>query len=115
MLHRNLLGIYPVHSLLLHSGTHDLLYVKKVLEPVTARWKNIGLALRLDPGELEDIETRHKKLDNCLTEVLCLWLSKKYDTENFEEPSWGLLADVVAYPAGGNNKALAMDIDKEHC
>ena len=84
--------------------------MKKVLEPVTARWKHTGLALRLDPGELDDIEMRNKKLDTCLTEVLRLWLSKKYDTEKFGEPSWSLLAEAVAHPAGGNNNALAMEI-----
>ena len=87
LLHECFIGTYfSVHSLLLLSGTHDLLYVKKVLEPVTARWKHTGLALKLDPGELDDIEMRNKKLDNCLTEVVGQWLSKKYDTEKFGDP-----------------------------
>ena len=91
------------------------MYVKKVLEPVTVRWKHVGLALRLDPAQLDAVEEKnYRKLDDCLTEMLNLWLSKQYDTEKFGEPSWSLLAGAVAHPAGGNNTALATEIVKVH-
>ena len=79
------------------------------------RWKDIGLALlRLDPSKLDVIEMENKKLEECLTKVLTLWLKKTYNTEKFGEPSWKLLADAVSDPAGGNNPALALKITKKH-
>ena len=85
-----------------------------MLEPVTVRWKRVGLALRLDPAQLDAVEEKNRKLDDCLTEMLNLWLSKQYDTEQFGEPSWSLLAGAVAHPAGGNNTALGTEIIKVH-
>ena len=79
-----------------------------------ARWKHIGLALRLDPSKLDVIEKENKELEDCLTKVLTLWLKKTYNTERFGEPSWKLLADAVRDPAGGNNPALALKITKKH-
>ena len=91
----------------------DLFEVKGKLLPVTERWKHIGLALRLDPSELKKIERENRdNLEDCLTEVLTLWLNKAYVTEKFGEPSWELLARAVGHPAGGNNPALAEDIHK---
>ena len=77
-----------------------------------ARWKHIGLALRLDPYKLDEIEKENKELEECLTKVLTLWLYKTYNTEGFGEPSWNLLADTVRHHAGGNNPALALKITK---
>ena len=88
--------------------------MKVELEPVTERWKHIGLALRLDPSELKKIERENRdNLEDCLTEVLTLWLKKAYNTERFGEPSWELLARAVAHPAGGNNPALAQEIGRK--
>ena len=89
----------------------DLFDVKSELEPVAARWKSIGLALRLDPSELKKIEKDNRdSVEDCLTEALTLWLNKAYNTERFGEPSWELLARAVGHPAGGNNPALAEQI-----
>ena len=93
-------------------GTSDLFDVKNKSQPVTARWKHIGLALRLDPGQLNTIERGNRDLDDCLTEMLTLWLKKNYNTERFGEPSWELLARAVAHPAGGNDSALAKEISE---
>ena len=84
--------------------------VKSVVEPVTARWKHIGLALRLDPGQLDRIEKEKRDLDDCLTEMLTLWLKKNYNTERFGEPSWELLARAVDHDSGGNDSSLAGEI-----
>ena len=96
------------------SGVDDLFDVKVELEPVTDRWKHIGLALRLDLSELKKIERENRdNLEDCLTEVLTLWLNKAYNTERFGVPSWELLARAVAHPAGGNNPVLAEEIAKK--
>ena len=85
--------------------------MKEKLKPVTDRWKHIGLALRLDHSELKKIERENRdNLEDCLTEVLTLWLKRNYNTEKFGEPSWELLAKAVAHPSGGNNVALAKNI-----
>ena len=99
----------------INAGIDDLFDVKSKLAPVTARWKHIGLALRLDPSELKKIEKDNRdSVEDCLTEVLTLWLNKAYKYERFGEPSWELLARAVAHPAGGNNPALAEEIAKKH-
>ena len=82
--------------------------------PVTARWKDIGLVLRLDLSQLDIIETNHRNCVDCLTHMLSLWLKKSYNTERFGDPSWQLLARAVGDPAGGNNRALAEEIHLNH-
>ena len=84
--------------------------VKSQLVPVTVKWKDIGLALRLAPDKLDVIEAENQDINSCLTKTLGLWLKKNYDTKQFGEPSWKLLADAVAHPAGGNNCAVADNI-----
>ena len=82
--------------------------------PVAARWKDIGLALRLDPDKLDVIKTDHNNCKDCLTHMLSLWLKKSYNTERFGDPSWQLLARAVGDPAGGNNPALAEEMASNH-
>ena len=98
----------------INAATDDLFDVMSELLPVVARWKGIGLALRLDPSQLDEIESDNRNSNECLIRVLTLWLNKAYNTERFGEPSWKLLARAVAHPAGGNNPALAEKIAKKH-
>ena len=84
------------------------------LEPVTYRWKQIGLALRLGLGQLKKIEKENKDTDDCLSEAITLWLNKNYNTQQFGEPSWELLAEAVGHRSGGKDSALAEDILKRH-
>ena len=74
----------------------------------------MGLALRLDPTQLNTIEEKNRKLEDCLTEMLKLWLSKKYDTKKFGEPSWSTLAKAVGHSAGGKDAGLAEGITKRY-
>ena len=100
----------------LFLGTDDLFDVKRELQPVAGRWKHIGLALRLDPHQLNKIKRENQDdLDDCLTEMLTLWLEKNYNTERFGEPSWELLAAAVGDPAGGNDSTLGKEITRKHC
>ena len=82
------------------------------LGPVTARWKHIGLALRLNPSQLKKIEKENSDLEDCVTEMLTLWLNRNYNTERFGEPSWELLARGVGHRSGGNDSALAEEISE---
>ena len=53
-------------------------------------------------------------MDDCLIEMLTLWLNKNYNTERFGNPSWELLASAVKDHAGGNNAALAEKITQTY-
>ena len=84
------------------------------LTPVTARWKQVGLALRLNPARLDVIQKENRELDICVSEALTLWLNKCYNTDKYGDPSWKLLAEAVGHSAGGNNRALAINITEKH-
>ena len=96
------------------TGPEDLFYVKSELETVIDRWKYIGLALGLTLDQVKRIERENRDLEDCLTEVLTLWLKRNYNTERFGEPSWEMLARAVGHRSGGNNTALAQEIAKIH-
>ena len=85
----------------------DLFEVVSALHPVTAKWKEIGVALRLAPPDLDTIEKDNRDSDTCLNKTVGLWLMQNYNTERFGEPSWSVLADAVANSAGGKYPALA--------
>ena len=97
-----------------YAGIHDLFDVKSKLDPVIDRWKHIGLALRLDPNQVKMIESDNRRSEDCLTEVLILWLKKNYNTERFGEPSWEMLVRAVDHRSGGNDPALAEEISRKH-
>ena len=88
--------------------------MKSELEPVAERWKHIGLALRLDPNQMKRIKKENVDLEDCLTEVLTLWLQRNYNTQQFGEPSWEMLAGAVGHRSGGNNSAFAEEISRRH-
>lgn len=47
-----------------------------LLLPLSAHWRNIGAMLELDNDELRKISTDYKVVDDCLREMLCLWLKQ---------------------------------------
>ena len=42
------------------------------------------------------------------------WLKRNYNLKRFGEPTWQKLVDAVNSPAGGANRALAIDIARRH-
>ena len=110
MMHVYTSNLYPNISLVIE----DLFDVMAELTPVTARWKQVGLALRLNPARLDVIQKENRELDICVSEALTLWLNKCYNTEKYGDPSWKLLAKAVGHPTGGNNRALAINITEKH-
>ena len=77
-------------------------------------WRGVGKALRLHPDLLKRIEADNSDVRSRLEEVLTEWLQKAYDTTRFGQPSWQVLVEAVAHPAGGNNRALAEHIAGRH-
>ena len=93
----------------------DLFDVTSELNPVSASWKSIGIALRLNPNTLDSIQANNNNDSTaCLTSVVKEWLKRNYNVERFGEPSWQWLVKAVGDPAGGANMALARDITWRH-
>ena len=90
----------------------DLATLKVEALPVAARWKGFGLAMGLRSDTLDRIEGDYRKVDDCLQALLDEWL--KLENTLRGPPSWQLLVDAVASPAGGNNQALAQQIARRH-
>ena len=62
----------------------------KIVFSVGAKWKNIGLFLDVDDGTLDKIEKDYDQCDDCLREMLKVWLKKVNPP-----PSWEALAETV--------------------
>lgn len=87
----------------------------QVLVDVIAEWKVIGVAFRLKPSKLKEIEDSNRgNSKDCLLDVLINWLNRNYNVTKFGVPSWRRVVEVVADPAAGNNVVLATSIAKKH-
>ena len=96
-----------------HLGEDDLLDVVEKLVNMTAKWKSLGLALRLKAAELDAISLKnHTDPTECLRDMLLAWLQQHYDIKKFGLPSWTMLCKAISNPAGGNNPTLARKIAK---
>ena len=93
------------------SDLHD---VYSALLNVAHNWRGVGRALRLHPDLLDRIEANTMDVERCLERALSEWLKKAYNTARFGAPSWKLLVEAVAHPAGGNDCALAERIAKKY-
>ena len=98
-----------------YSDDDDLFDVKSELIPAASQWKSIGIALRLKPTLLDSIQAKNSS-DSlaCLTSMVTEWLERNYKVEKFGKPTWQWLVKVVGHPGGGDNKALAEEIAKNH-
>ena len=96
----------------LPTDEDDLYDISKDLTSLAAKWKEIGIALRLRCGVLDKIDSGRP--DRCLSYVIENWLKKNYNFTKFGPPTWRWLVEIVADPAGGNDRALADEIAKKH-
>ena len=105
----------PLIHTIAHSDLDDLFDVQKELNPASAKWKSIGIALRLKPNTLDGINTcNNGDPISCLTSMVTEWVNRNYNVEKFGEPTWRWLVEAVGDPAGGANVALARDIARRH-
>ena len=74
---------------------------------MAARWRGIGLALRISDSKLETIEANKSDVRDRLTDMLRLWLNRAYNVKKYGEPSWQSLREAVRSPAGGDSPATA--------
>ena len=85
------------------------------LKEAAANWKSIGIVLQLKPDFLQSIETQYSSDPcACLTWMLMEWLMRKYNVEQFGEPTWKHLVEAVGHREGGANMALAREIARRH-
>ena len=100
---------------LVYSDLDDLVDVRSELIPVSARWKSIGIALRVNPNILDGITAKNfSDPPACLASLLDEWLKRSYNVKRFGEPTWQRLVEVVGHPAGGDNMVLAREIARRH-
>ena len=99
----------------LPDPSDDLFDVKSELTPVSANWKDIGIALRLGPDTLDRIQAGNSSDPiACLTSMVTEWLKRNYNVKRFGKPTWQRVVEVVGHPAGGANMALASEIARRH-
>ena len=107
-----MLVIYLLHD---KTGEADAYVVKCAVMKVAANFRCLGCALGLLASTLDEIETNNPRdARKALGQGIDSWLARRYDTEQFGEPSWRKLASAVASPAGGNNPSLALKIAEDH-
>ena len=98
-----------------HPGLDELFDVQKELNAVSAKWRNIGIALRLKPNILDGINTQcNGDPSACLSSTVTEWLNRNYNVKKFGEPTWRWLVEAVGDPVGGANMALAKDVARNH-
>ena len=59
---------------------------------LAAHWRNIGVLLGIKNDDLHAINLNEKEDDNCLREMLSLWLKNTNPL-----PTWSTLADAVEH------------------
>ena len=87
----------------------DLVDVHEKLLDVSSNWYDVGLVLRLRPGDLENIERQNQDVRVCLRKMLLRWL-KKVDPP----PTWEGLACALESPTVGEPR-LAEQLRTKYC
>ena len=106
---------YVINHTLLFSGEDDLVDVVEEVTDLAAKWRSLGLALRLKASALNTICSKnHSNPTECLNDMLLEWLQQHYDIKKFDPPSWKLLCQAVSKSGGGDNPALARKIADGH-
>ena len=87
----------------------------EALSPVASKWKAIGTALRLKRNKLDEFELKHNgDVNECLTDTIAEYVRMCYDVKKHGEPTWGKIVRAVEHQAGGNNRAHAIVIARDH-
>ena len=64
--------------------------VTELLSTVSDKWENIGILLGIEPGRLDAIKAAESLPQNCLREMLKIWLKRVSPP-----PSWAAIADAI--------------------
>ena len=110
-------GLYDntLLSCLLQIYTDHYFAVPKEVFDVAPKWRGFGVALRLSPISLKNIEIRHRfGSEECLRNTLSEYLMKNYKYEKHGNLSWKKIVEAISDRAGGNNNAQALRIAEYH-
>ena len=89
--------------------------IMEALVDIMAKWKCLGMALRIKQADLEAISSKHvSDAKENLRDTLNAWLQHRYNVEQFGQPSWKLLCQAVHNRVGGDNPKLAKTIAEKH-
>ena len=77
-----------VHNSPVKPELKDLM--TELLNTVSDKWENIGILLGIEPGKLDTIKAAESLPQNCLREMLKIWLKRVSPP-----PSWTAIADAV--------------------
>ena len=93
----------------------DLADVMAALEPVAARWRDIGIMFRLKAGDLDTIGASHPgNPSDCMFDVDVYWLEQRYNVGRFGPPTWRKIVEAIWKSAGGGNPDHAWKIAQAH-
>jgi len=82
---------------------------------MAGKWHRVARGLRLSSSTMSLIASKsNNEPEDCLFKSLEVWLKKTYNTERYGNPSWRMLVNSIANPAGGADAALAEAIAKKH-
>ena len=74
-----------------HSATPELRDLLDALQQVAYKWKTLGIFLKIqDTGRLNNIEAKHHDPEDCLREMLQVWL-KQVDPP----PTWASIINAL--------------------
>ena len=94
------------------AGIGDLNEVLTMLEPVSKRWMELGLALGLKEPTLDKIDTDHRgNVCECKLQMLSSWLQWTDDCE--ATCNWRSLAETLKSPVV-NHKPIAEAIQNKY-
>ena len=84
--------------------------VVSAVEPLTARWDDLGRKLGIYRDTLNVITRGNNTPGLCLNETIAQWLQLNYITDRYSHPSWRSLAEAVV----DLNKSLFLKIASHH-
>ena len=90
-----------------------MLEVVEAVLPIKSVYFALGQSLRLRAADLRSIKEKYPNESDdrqALSDILELWLQKKYKVDKFGPPTWRMLVEAVNREAGGNNHELAKKI-----
>ena len=73
----------------------NLQEIHEHLQGIRPKWYNIGVQLRLPPGELDAIQAEQQTLSDCLREMIRMWLCRNCPQPTKDELCMALRSRVV--------------------
>ena len=74
-----------------HSATPELRDLLDALQQkVACKWKTLGVFLKIPTGRLDNIEAKHHDPEDCLREMLQVWLKQMHTP-----PTWASIINAL--------------------